>query len=122
MSVNRRRISPHRSGAGSCAQIVRDGLLWNQIDALEGQPDWSRIDSVVEDLRAAGIESSLVVLDDDLPPRFFQGLLDKHLKPKPTAPAFRQPLERLAARCRRPAIDLIAQVEWATRESCRPTR
>jgi hypothetical protein len=39
-------------------------------------------------------------LDRDLPPRFFQGLLDEHLEPKPAAPAFRQHAERLAARCR----------------------
>jgi polysaccharide biosynthesis protein PslG len=39
-------------------------------------------------------------LDHDLPPRFFEGLLDEHLEPKPAAPAFREQAEQLAARCR----------------------
>jgi Glycosyl hydrolases family 39 len=42
-------------------QVVRDGLLWNQIEPVEGPRDWSRTDSVVEKLRAAGIEPLLVV-------------------------------------------------------------
>ena len=42
-------------------QVVRDGLPWNQIEPVEGRRNWSRIDSVVEKLRAAGIEPLLVV-------------------------------------------------------------
>jgi polysaccharide biosynthesis protein PslG len=43
-------------------QIVRDSLLWSQIEPIEGRRDWSRTDSVVEELRTAGIEPLLVVL------------------------------------------------------------
>jgi hypothetical protein len=39
-------------------------------------------------------------LDHDLPPRFFQGLLDEQLAPKPAAAAFRAQAMRFAARCR----------------------
>ena len=42
-------------------QVVRDGLLWSQIEPIEGRRNWSRTDSVVEQLRAAGIEPLLVV-------------------------------------------------------------
>jgi hypothetical protein len=42
-------------------QVVRDSLLWNQVEPVQGRRDWSRIDSVVEELRAAGIEPLLVV-------------------------------------------------------------
>ena len=42
-------------------QIVRDDLLWNQIEPVEGRRNWSRTDSTVEKLRAAGIEPLLVV-------------------------------------------------------------
>ena len=42
-------------------QVVRDGLPWNQIEPVEGRRDWSHTDSVVEELRAAGIEPLLVV-------------------------------------------------------------
>jgi polysaccharide biosynthesis protein PslG len=42
-------------------QVVRDSLLWNQIERVEGRHDWSRADSMVEELRAAGIEPLLVV-------------------------------------------------------------
>ena len=44
------------------AQVVRDSLLWHQIEPVEGVRDWSRLDGVVEELRAAGIEPLLVVL------------------------------------------------------------
>ena len=44
------------------AQVVRDSLLWHQIEQIEGERDWSRSDSVVEELRAAGIEPVLVVI------------------------------------------------------------
>ena len=42
-------------------QVVRDGLLWSQIEPVEGQRDWRHTDSVVEELRAAGIEPLFVV-------------------------------------------------------------
>jgi hypothetical protein len=44
------------------AQVVRDYLLWNQVEPVEGQRDWSGPDAVVEELRAAGIEPILLVL------------------------------------------------------------
>jgi hypothetical protein len=44
------------------AQVVRDSLLWDQVEPVEGERDWSRTDSVVEELREAGIEPILVVL------------------------------------------------------------
>jgi polysaccharide biosynthesis protein PslG len=42
-------------------QIVRESLLWSQIEPVEGRRDWSRADSIVEELRTAGIEPLLVV-------------------------------------------------------------
>jgi hypothetical protein len=42
-------------------QVVRESLLWSQIEPVEGRRDWSRADSVVEELRAAGIEPLLAV-------------------------------------------------------------
>jgi hypothetical protein len=44
------------------AQVVRDSLLWHQVEPVKGQRDWSRPDSVVKLLRAAGIEPLLVVV------------------------------------------------------------
>jgi hypothetical protein len=44
------------------AQVVRDTLLWHQVEPVEGTRDWSRPDSVVEELRAAGIEPVLAVV------------------------------------------------------------
>jgi hypothetical protein len=43
-------------------QVVRAALLWNQVEPVQGQLDWSIPDSIVADLRAAGIEPLLVVL------------------------------------------------------------
>jgi hypothetical protein len=43
-------------------QVVRDTLLWHEIEPKEGKRNWGRLDSVVEELRAAGIEPLLVVL------------------------------------------------------------
>jgi hypothetical protein len=43
-------------------QVVRDSLLWSQIEPVQGRRDWSRADSVVEDLRNADIEPLLVVI------------------------------------------------------------
>ena len=42
-------------------QVVRESLLWNQVESTEGRFDWSRTDSAIEELRAAGIEPLLVV-------------------------------------------------------------
>jgi hypothetical protein len=44
------------------AQVVRDSLLWHQIEPVEGERDWSRLDAVVAELRKAGIEPLLAVL------------------------------------------------------------
>lgn len=43
-------------------QIVRDSLLWNEIEPVRGQRDWSVPDGIVKDLRAARIEPLLVVV------------------------------------------------------------
>jgi hypothetical protein len=44
------------------AQVVRDSLLWNEIEPVEGERDWTRPDRVVEDIRAEGMEPLFVVL------------------------------------------------------------
>jgi polysaccharide biosynthesis protein PslG len=44
------------------AEIVRDSLLWSQVEPVEGERDWSRTDRVVEELRAAGIEPLFAVV------------------------------------------------------------
>jgi hypothetical protein len=44
------------------AQVVRDSLLWHQIERVEGERDWSHMDAVVAELREAGIEPLLSVL------------------------------------------------------------
>jgi polysaccharide biosynthesis protein PslG len=44
------------------AQVVRESLLWNQVEPVEGRLDWSGTDSAIEELRSAGIEPLLVVL------------------------------------------------------------
>jgi hypothetical protein len=44
------------------AQVVRDSLPWDQVEPVEGRLDWSRTDSVIEELRAEGIEPLLIVL------------------------------------------------------------
>jgi hypothetical protein len=44
------------------AQVVRDSLLWHQIEPVEGERDWSRLDAVVAELRDAEIEPLLAVL------------------------------------------------------------
>jgi polysaccharide biosynthesis protein PslG len=43
-------------------QVVRDALLWHQVEPVQGQFNWSVSDSIVADLREAGIEPLLVVL------------------------------------------------------------
>jgi len=43
-------------------QLVRDSLLWNQVEPVEGERDWSVPDDVVKDLRAAEIEPLFVVV------------------------------------------------------------
>jgi polysaccharide biosynthesis protein PslG len=42
-------------------QVVRDGLPWNQIERIQGRRDWRHTDSVVQELRDAGMEPLLVV-------------------------------------------------------------
>lgn len=44
------------------AQVVRDSLLWHQIEPVEGERDWSRLDSAVEEIRGAGMEPLLTVV------------------------------------------------------------
>jgi polysaccharide biosynthesis protein PslG len=44
------------------AQVVRDSLLWSEIEPVEGERDWSRTDAVVAELRDAGIEPLLAVV------------------------------------------------------------
>jgi hypothetical protein len=44
------------------AQVVRDSLLWNEIEPVEGERNWTRPDSVVEAIRAEGMEPLFVVL------------------------------------------------------------
>jgi polysaccharide biosynthesis protein PslG len=44
------------------AQIVRTGLLWHQVQPTEGESDWTRPDSVIHELSAAGMEPLLIVL------------------------------------------------------------
>jgi hypothetical protein len=42
--------------------VVRDSLLWHQVEPVEGERDWSRTDSVVDALREADIEPLLTVV------------------------------------------------------------
>jgi polysaccharide biosynthesis protein PslG len=42
-------------------QVVREGLLWHQIEPVEGRFDWSTMDGVIEGLRSTGIEPLLTV-------------------------------------------------------------
>jgi hypothetical protein len=94
---------------------VRDHLVAEGERASIWVTEWGWSSSVVgEPLQAQYVERSLTMLerryrfvrvatyflDQDLPPRFLQGLLDQDLEPKPAAPAFRQSAERLAAQCR----------------------
>jgi len=44
------------------AQVVRVSLLWNQVEPVKGTMQWGRLDSIVSELRAAGIEPLLVVV------------------------------------------------------------
>lgn len=44
------------------AQIVRDSLLWNEIQPTQDKPDWTLTDSMVKELRTAGVEPLLVVM------------------------------------------------------------
>jgi hypothetical protein len=44
------------------AQVVRESLLWNQVEPVEGRFDWRQTDRTIEELRAAGIEPLLVVM------------------------------------------------------------
>jgi polysaccharide biosynthesis protein PslG len=44
------------------AQVVRDSLLWNRVEAVPDEFNWSSPDGVVEDLTQAGIEPLLVIV------------------------------------------------------------
>lgn len=44
------------------AQVVRVSLRWDQVEPAQGKFDWSRLDDVVANLRAAGIEPVFVVV------------------------------------------------------------
>lgn len=44
------------------AQVVRDSLLWHQVEPVEGERNWSSPDGAVEALRAVGIEPLMVVV------------------------------------------------------------
>ncbi len=44
------------------AEVVRDSLLWNQIEPVKGRHDWTRMDSIVKQLRNAGIQPLLMVI------------------------------------------------------------
>lgn len=44
------------------AQVVRQSLLWNQVEPVEGRLDWTATDRAIEELRAAGIEPLLAVI------------------------------------------------------------
>jgi polysaccharide biosynthesis protein PslG len=43
------------------AQVVRDSLLWDRVEAVRGRRDWTSPDNAVKQLRAAGIEPLLAV-------------------------------------------------------------
>jgi hypothetical protein len=94
---------------------VRNQLIADGVRASIWVTEWGWPSSVVGDQRQAlYVDRSLAMLerrypfvrvatyfvDHDLPPRYYSGLLDERLEPKPAAPAFRQHAERLAARCR----------------------
>jgi hypothetical protein len=88
------------------AQVVRDTLLWSQVEAVEGKRDWRVPDTVVRQLRAAGIEPLLLVLGS---PSWANGVPDSkpghNLYVPPRGPALNAWLQRyssfLAAAVRR---------------------
>jgi hypothetical protein len=43
------------------AAVSRNSLLWHLIEPVQGQRDWARVDAVVSELEAAGIEPLLVL-------------------------------------------------------------
>jgi polysaccharide biosynthesis protein PslG len=77
------------------AQVVRDSLLWHQIEPAEGERDWSRLDAVVAELRDAGIEPILAVLGS---PSWVNGVPDStpdyYLHVPARGPALDEWLER----------------------------
>jgi polysaccharide biosynthesis protein PslG len=79
------------------AQIVRDSLLWHQIEPTEGRRDWSRLDSIVAQLRERDIEPLLVVVGS---PSWANGIPSSvsghHLQVPPPGPRFEQWLDRYA--------------------------
>jgi hypothetical protein len=44
------------------AQVVRVTLRWDQVEPVKGEQNWSGMDGIVANLRAAGIEPSMVVV------------------------------------------------------------
>ena len=57
-----RRAQGIEAVASIHAQISRNSLLWSRIEATRGSFDWSIPDSVVDGLRARGIETLFVVV------------------------------------------------------------
>jgi len=57
-----RRAKGIAAAAAVHAQISRNSLLWSRIEATPGTYDWSIPDSVVDSLRAKGIEPLFVVV------------------------------------------------------------
>lgn len=58
---------PHRQQVIAAARalgvkVSRNSFLWHQIEPARGQLNWGRADSVVAELRAAGIEPLMVVV------------------------------------------------------------
>jgi hypothetical protein len=67
-------------------QVVRDGLLWDRIETVKGQRDWTIPDSNVRELRAAGIEPELVVLGSPSWANGVKASVPQHETYVPTSP------------------------------------
>lgn len=79
-------------------QVVRDALLWSEVEPEEGERDWSSPDGVVEDLRAAEIEPLFVVLGS--PPwatAVSESASEEYLHVPPKGAAFDEWLDRYSA-------------------------
>ena len=61
-----RRAKGIAAAAAIHAQISRNSLLWSKIETTPGTYDWSIPDSVVDSLRAKGIEPLFVVVGSPL--------------------------------------------------------
>jgi polysaccharide biosynthesis protein PslG len=77
------------------ASVVRDSLLWHEIEPVEGERNWARTDGLVEDLRAAGIEPTFAVFGS---PSWANGVAestpDHYLYVPPRGPEFDGWLQR----------------------------